>query len=91
MIELTAAEVLALSALLERPMTSAELSRSVSDMGMYLSSDDAAATVRSLTETGMAERTPAASLGKFRITTQGRAWLASCTAPEDSEARDKTR
>jgi hypothetical protein len=92
MIELTAAEVLALSALLEgRPMTSLELSHSVSDMGMHLNSDDAAATLRSLTEQGIAERTPAVSLGKYRITAQGRAWLASHTAPEESEARDNTR
>lgn len=85
MTELTAAEVLALSALMEgRPMTTVELSRSVSDMGMHLSSDDAATTVRSLVETGMAERTPAASLGKHRITVQGRAWIASRTAPEES-------
>jgi hypothetical protein len=37
MAELTAAEVLALSALMQgRPMTSAELAHSVSDMGMHL-------------------------------------------------------
>jgi hypothetical protein len=73
-------EVLALSALMEgRPMTSLELSHAVSDMGMHLDSDGAAVTVRSLVGAGMAERTPAASLGKYRITAQGRAWLASRT------------
>ena len=92
MAELTAAEVLALSALMRgRPMTSAELAHSVSGMGMHLDLDDAAATIRSLTEEGMAERTPAASLGKYRITVQGRAWLASRTASEGSERRGKTR
>ena len=86
MTELTAAEVLALSALMEgRPMTSIELSHSVSDMGMHLTSDDAAVVVWSLIETGMAERTPAAHLGKYRITTQGRAWLASRTAPKRAQ------
>jgi hypothetical protein len=81
-IDLTAGEVLALSALSERrPMTDGELSHAVSDMGMHLDSADAAATVRSLTEKGMAEPTPAASLGKYRITAQGRAWLLSRTAP----------
>ena len=59
MAELTAVEVLALSALMEgRPMTSAELSRRVSDMGMHLNSDDAAVTLRSMAGMGMAERTP---------------------------------
>jgi predicted deacylase len=58
MTELTAAQVLALSALAEgRPMTTAELTRAVADMGMHLGEDYAAATVRSLTEQGMAERT----------------------------------
>lgn len=33
---------------------------------------------------GLAELTPAASLGKYRITGQGRAWIAAYTAPEDS-------
>jgi hypothetical protein len=91
MAELTAVEVLALSALMEgRPMTSAELSRRVSDMGMHLNSDDAVVTLRSLAGMGMAERTRAASLGKFRITAQGRSWLASRTAPAE-RSRDKTR
>jgi DNA-binding PadR family transcriptional regulator len=78
MTNLTAAEVLALSALVEgRPMTSSELSRGVSDMGMNLDTGAAADVLRSLAATGMAERTPAASLGKYRITAQGRAWLTS--------------
>jgi DNA-binding PadR family transcriptional regulator len=87
MTELTAAQVLALSALAEgRPMTTAELARAVADMGMHLGGEYAAATVRSLTEQGMAERTPAASLGKYRITAHGRAWLTSHTSSEESES-----
>ena len=81
MLALTAQEVLALSVLRDNhPMTSMELSRAFSDLGMH--SADAEATVRSLTEQGLAERTPAASLGKYRITAPGRAWLAAYTAPE---------
>jgi len=50
MTELTAAQVLALSALAAgRPMTTAELARAVADMGMHLGGEHAAATVRSLT------------------------------------------
>jgi hypothetical protein len=87
MTELTAAQVLALSALAEgRPMTTAELARAVADMGMHLGGEYAAAKVRSLTEQGMAERTPTASLGKYRITAHGRAWLTSHTSPEQSES-----
>jgi predicted deacylase len=87
MTELTAAQVLALSALAQgRPMTTAELARAVADMGMHLGGEYAAATVRSLTEQGMAERTPAASLGKYQITAHGRAWLTSHTSPEQSES-----
>jgi hypothetical protein len=37
--------------------------------------DQVAAVVQSLVEMGMAERTPAASLGKYRITADGRAWI----------------
>ena len=39
------------------------------------------ATVRSLAGQGLAERTPAASLGKYRITAEGRAWLAAYAPP----------
>jgi hypothetical protein len=67
-------------------MTTAELARAVADMGMHLGGEYAAATVRSLTEQGMAERTPAASLGKYRITAPGRAWLISHTSSEESES-----
>jgi hypothetical protein len=66
-------------------MTTAELARAVADMGMHVGEQHAAATVRSLTEQGMAERNPAASLGKYRITAHGRAWLTSHTSPEESE------
>jgi len=87
MTELTAAQVLVLSALAEgRPMTTAELARAVADMGMHLGGEYAAATVRSLTGQGMAERTPAASLGKYRITAHGRAWLTSHTSPGQGES-----
>ncbi len=82
MLALTAREVLALSALRDNhPMTSLELSHAVSDLGMH--SADAEATVLSLAEQGLAERTPAASLGKYRITAQGRAWLAAYTSPAE--------
>ena len=82
MLALTAAEVLALSALRDNhPMTSLELSHAVSDLGMH--SADAEATVRSLAAQGLAERTPAASLGKYRITAQGYAWLAAYTSPAE--------
>jgi len=63
-----------------------ELARAVADMGMHLGEDYAAATVRSLTEQGMAERTPAASLGKYRITAHGRAWLTSHTSSQESQS-----
>jgi hypothetical protein len=79
--DLTAAQVLALSALGEgRPMTNAELSRTVADVGMHLGEDYAAETIQSLAAHGMAERTPAVSLGKYRITERGRAELADRTA-----------
>jgi hypothetical protein len=82
MLALTAREVLALSALRDNhPMTSLELSHAVSDLGMH--SADAEATLRSLAEQGLADRTPAASLGKYRITAQGRAWLAAYTLPAE--------
>lgn len=87
MTELTAAQVLALSALAEgRPMTTAELARAVPDMGMHLGGEDGATTVRSLAEQGMAERTPAATLGKYRITPHGREWLSSHTSSEERES-----
>jgi DNA-binding MarR family transcriptional regulator len=80
MLALTAGEVLALSALRDNhPMTSLELSHALSDLGMH--SADAEATVRSLAAHGLAERTPAASLGKYRITAEGRAWLAAYAPP----------
>jgi hypothetical protein len=67
-------------------MTTAELARAVADMGVHLGGDYAAATVRSLTEQGMAERTPAASLGKYRITAHGWAWLTSRTSSQESQS-----
>lgn len=86
MTDLTALEVQALAALMGgRPMTSAELSRSVSGTGMHVSSQDAAATLRSLAGNGLVERTPAASLGKYRVTAEGRSWLAANTGTGNTE------
>lgn len=83
MLALTSQEVLALSVLGDNhPMTILELSHALSDLGMH--SADAGETVRSLIEQGVAEPTSAVSLGKYRITAQGRAWLAAYTAPGES-------
>jgi predicted transcriptional regulator len=79
MADLTAAEVQALASLADNhPMTAEELARSVADAGMHLASE-VNAVVQSLVDMGMAERTPAASLGKFRITANGRAWILART------------
>jgi len=80
MTDLTAAQVLALAALGDgRPMTDAELARAVAEMGMHLG-DSVEETIQSLAAHGMAERTPAVSLGKYRITERGRAELTARTA-----------
>jgi hypothetical protein len=80
MADLTAAEVQALAALADNhPMTVDELARSLSDAGMHLA-NEVAAVVQSLVDMDMAERTPAASLGKYRITTEGREWIRSKSA-----------
>jgi predicted transcriptional regulator len=77
--DLTAAEVQALAALADNhPMTVEELARSVSDAGMHLA-NEVTAIVQSLVDLGMAERTPAARLGKYRITADGRAWILART------------
>ena len=77
--DLTAAEVQALAALADNhPMTGEELARSVADAGMHLA-NEVNAVVQSLVDMGMAERTPAASLGKYRITANGRAWILART------------
>ncbi|MGO8887235.1 MAG: hypothetical protein ACLP52_14765 [Streptosporangiaceae bacterium] len=79
MADLTAAEVQTLAALADNhPMTVEELTRSVADAGMHLA-NDVAAVVQSLVDMGMAEGTPAASLGKYRITADGRAWILART------------
>jgi predicted transcriptional regulator len=79
MADLTAAEVQALAALADNhPMTVEELARSVADAGMHLA-NEVNAVVQSLVDMGMAERTPAASLGKYRITANGRAWILART------------
>jgi len=86
MTDLTAREVLALSALMgKRPMSSVQLSQTVSDMGMHTLPQDAATAVRSLISNGMAEPTAAANLGMYRITAEGRAWIVASTAPEEGE------
>lgn len=73
MTNLTAAETQALAALAaHNPMTLEELGRAVTDTGMHLGAGDLAAAVNNLTATGLAERTPAATLGRFRITAKGR-------------------
>lgn len=78
MSHMTAAEVQVLAALADHnPMTIDELSRVVADEGMHLGSQDVAVAVRSLVTGGMAERTPAASLGRFRITAKGRDWIGN--------------
>jgi DNA-binding MarR family transcriptional regulator len=75
MADLTAAEVQALAAFADNnPMTVEELARAVADAGMYLA-NDVNAVVQTLVDMGLAERTPAASLGKYRITADGRAWI----------------
>jgi predicted transcriptional regulator len=77
MAELTAAEVQALAALAENnPMTIDELARAVADAGMHLASE-INSVLRNLVDMGLAEQTPAASLGKYRITVDGRVMLAS--------------
>ncbi len=78
MADLTAAEVQALAALADNhPRTVDELARSVPDAGMHLVTAEVTAVVQRLVDMDMAERTPAASLGKYRITTEGRDWILS--------------
>ena len=79
MADLTAAEVQVLATLGGyHPMTVEDLARSVADAGMHLG-NEVAAVVQSLVGLGMAERTPAVSLGKYRITADGRAWILAGT------------
>jgi hypothetical protein len=79
--ELTAAQVLALSALAGgRPLTCGELRRVVADMGMGLEEAYVAGTLSVLYGLGLAELTQARELGKYRPTERGRAWLAAHTA-----------
>jgi DNA-binding MarR family transcriptional regulator len=80
MTDLTAAEVLALTALADHhPMTVDELARSMADAGMHLGGE-VAAVVKRLVNMGMAERTPAAMLGKYRVTPAGRVWIRARSA-----------
>jgi hypothetical protein len=79
MTDLTAGEVQVLAALADRPMTVDGLARSVADTGMRLGGDEVAVLQR-LVGMGMAERTPAVSLGKYRITPEGRDWIRSRSA-----------
>jgi hypothetical protein len=80
MSDMMAAEVQVLAAMADHnPMTIDELSRVVADEGMHPGSQNVAVAVRSLVTGGMAEPTPAASLGRFRITAKGRDWIGgSC-------------
>jgi DNA-binding MarR family transcriptional regulator len=81
MTDLTAGEVHALAALADHhPMTVDELARFVADAGMYLDSEGVAAVLQQLVDMGMAERTPAAILGKYRATPEGRDWIRSRNA-----------
>lgn len=81
MTDLTAGEVHALVALADHhPMTIDELDRSIADGGMHLGSDGVATILQRLVDMGMAERTPAASLGKYRATPKGRDWISSRSA-----------
>ena len=81
---LTAAEVQVLAALAERPKTVEELARSVADVGMNLGSDHVSASIHGLVDTGLAERTPAEHLGKYRITSAGRAWISGRTGKPET-------
>ena len=79
--ELTAAQVLALSALAQgRPLTHRELGRAVADLGMHLDDAYIAGAMSVLCGLGLAELTPARELGKYRPTERGRAWLAAHTS-----------
>jgi DNA-binding MarR family transcriptional regulator len=76
MADLTAAEVHVLATLMEsRPMTMDELGRALADQQMFADVAVVDATVRSLVEQGLVELTPAAHLGKYRLTVQGRNWV----------------
>ena len=81
MTKLTAGEVHALAALAgHHPMTVDELARSLADDGMHLGSEGIAAVLQRLVDMGMAEPTPAANLGKYRATPEGRDWIRSRSA-----------
>jgi predicted transcriptional regulator len=78
MADLTAAEVHVLATLMEnRPMTVAELSRALADQQMFLGTEVVTDTVRGLVGQGLVELTPAAHLGKYRLTAQGRNWVVA--------------
>ena len=79
MADLTAAEVQVLAAFADNnPMTAEEVARVVADSGMYLA-NEVNAVIQTLVDMGLAERTPAVSLGKYRITADGRAWMLART------------
>jgi hypothetical protein len=73
MTDLTAAEVQVLVTLADnRPMTQEELARSVADTGMFLGPAEVATSMQNLVGMGLATPAPAASLGKFTATADGR-------------------
>jgi len=79
MADLTAAEVQVLAAFADNnPMTVEEVARAVADAGMYLA-NKVNPVVQALVDMGLAERTPVASLGRYTITADGRAWMLART------------
>jgi len=79
--ELTAVQVLALSALADgRPLTGRELSRAIAEMGMHVEEPQVAGTLSVLCGLALAEMTPARELGKYRLTERGKEWLAAHTS-----------
>lgn len=79
MADLTAAEIQALAALADNhPMTIEELARSVADVG-HVPRQRGQCGRSEPGRHGHGERTPAISLGKYRITANGRAWILART------------
>jgi DNA-binding MarR family transcriptional regulator len=78
MTNLTAGQAQILAALGARhPMTLGQLRSAVADVGMHLDDEEVAAAVSRLAKIGLVEPTPAAELGKFRVTAAGRKRMAA--------------